>query len=318
MKCQMKALVVLAAILAACANIAPPLPRAPLGEARFPITAIYPTTDGPSLFQAGDSQISVALDAVVVRNGPGSWTHDAYWDEYQFRIRSPSGQLRLTRISLLDANDRRIASSATRRELAAATDEYGYLKSIAGDVTVGVVAGAAMTAAAFVPVVGHLAIASAAAHLVSVNARVDLGLKLKQTTLPAAIGVDDTPVVAFFPVAQPSAIEFFYLDGNEEKRLRIATHLALSGMHHLVDYRPPAQFPIEAVRFGLEQGYVKAKLNIDSNGNVARVDIVRTSSPVFVDEARSVFAKYKYPSGGDGRTTEELVAFNRMNRNAAR
>jgi hypothetical protein len=136
-------------------------------------------------------------------------------------------------------------------------------------------------------------------------------LKRRQTILPAKIDQAYTPLVAFFPIVPwPSAIEISYRDGDAEGRLTIATRSLLAETH---PYRQPApQYPALALHRGIEEGFVKANLSIDAEGDVTRVDIVETSSSVFVQEAKVTLANYKYPPGAEARTVQEVIRFKRF------
>jgi len=43
------------------------------------------------LVTASDQTLSVALDWVIVRDGPGTWAKNSDWDEYLLRVRNQSG-----------------------------------------------------------------------------------------------------------------------------------------------------------------------------------------------------------------------------------
>ena len=93
----------------------------------------HPPGGASPLLETSDARIAVALDAVVVRNAPGSWERNAAWDEYRFRVRSISGaDLRLVRITLFDAQGQAVESSAEVRALNAATAEVQKRYDAAG------------------------------------------------------------------------------------------------------------------------------------------------------------------------------------------
>ena len=210
-----------------------------------------PIETGTPLVQQADARVVVVLDHVVIRNGPGSWADDAAWDEYRFRLWSPSGdELRLTRITLIDALGDAVESTADRGGLIDATDEVekryhasgkvvrsesgGGWKLAAGGATAtavgglwgasmggGMISSAALVAPA-AAVVGVAFFAGAGVVKIVRDTRVASQLERRQTRLPLAIRADDTSVVAFFPIVPlPSAVELSYLDAGAEKRMRV-------------------------------------------------------------------------------------------------
>src|SRR6266849_3561433 len=51
-----------------------------------------PLESSAPLAEAKDERIRVAIDTVILRNGPGAWARDAEWDEYLIRIRALSDE----------------------------------------------------------------------------------------------------------------------------------------------------------------------------------------------------------------------------------
>jgi hypothetical protein len=213
---------------------------------------IQPLETSSSLVQQDDARVAVVLDHVVIRNGAGAWADDAAWDEYRFRLRSRSGdEVRLVRITLVDALGEAVESSADRGRLIDTTDEIekryqasgklvrsesgGEWKLAAGSATAVAIGGAwgaslgggliSSTAVAGIGagVVGVAFLAGAGVVKVVRDARVASQLESRQTLLPVLLGIEDTRVVAFFPIVPlPSAVEVFYLAGNAEHRIRFA------------------------------------------------------------------------------------------------
>lgn len=76
--------------------------------------------------------------------------------------------------------------------------------------------------------------------------------------------------------------------------------------------RAAPDFPREAVRSGVESGTVRARLTIDSGGNVTNVQIVEARpARVFDRTVRETLSKWKFNTGADGRTYDTEVEFKR-------
>jgi hypothetical protein len=263
-----------------------------------------PLQSSKPLAAASDSQLGVTLQLVVVRNGPGSWVRDAYWDEYRFRVHSASGdEVRLERIIVYDALGRAIETGSTLGELVHATRaiDARYDTSVR-DTAFAVVLGIAS--------LGRMVFLPSPVH----DSRIEAQIDQRQTVFPVPIGPSESEVVAFFPIVTlASAVELFYEVRGSARSVRMETKDALLLAHRLMDYRPRPVFPSEASRHGIDEGEVTALLSIDANGDVSHVQVVQRSSPVFVDEAKHSFASYKYPPGAE-RTVTEVIKFNRRER----
>lgn len=305
------------------------------------LTREAPLLEGgkPPLAEAGDSRVAVALDTVVVRNGPQSWASEANWDEYRLRIRSLSGdELRLARITVFDALGHAVESSADRGGLIDATREVERRYEASGELVragaggewklaggaaaasaVGGLLGAASAPAAFTGIAATAgALTVGAAFVVGVgvvkivnNAQISTQLERRQTPLPAVIGAHDLVVAAFFPIVSlPTAIELSYVDHGVERRVRIETRTALAQIHvpRVVEIvrRPEPRFPAEAARLRIEKGWVRAVLTIDGKGDVSDVTIVDATSPEFIDEAKRTFRTYSYKPGEAGSVDETM------------
>ena len=294
-KCGM-GLAIVATVLAGCA------------------TTVARTPD--PLLQADDRCLAVILDAVIVRNGPGSWTADAHWDEYRLRMRSaPTCNPRVTRVRLFDALGRPVESTAGRTALVQASDEIEeeYWKNKMYVEQRGSDAGKYLASAMFHPFGIFLAPVVLAVGMTVTPAVHDYQLTRRQTTLPASVGSDAVPMVAFFPIVpRPRTVEVSYVDDGRERRIAIAAQGALSGLHG-PDVKPMAQYPAEAARRGIDEGYVTATLSVSADGDVMRVEIFAASSPVFVEEAKRTLALYKYDTGEEGRVIKETLRFKRTN-----
>jgi hypothetical protein len=278
-----------------------------------------PDVRAPSpLLEARDACLAVSVDAVIVPNSFYSWTRNAYWDEYRMRVRAAGNcDPRISRIRLFDALGRPIESSADRGALVDASEaiEEEYLKnkvpvSLLGPNTTAKIV--LVSVAVLVNPVGAIINAPfVIADTLAKNAQVSSELGSRQTRLPVAVDGSNGRVVAFFPrVPHPSALEISYIDGDDVRSITIPTHVPLYSLHG-PEPRPQVYFPAEAARRGFYEGHVKARLSVDTQGAVSRVDIIEASSPFFVQEATRTFAIYKYGPGDDERAFEEVIHFTR-------
>ncbi len=74
--------------------------------------------------------------------------------------------------------------------------------------------------------------------------------------------------------------------------------------------RVDPEFPREALQAGADKGVIKARLTLDGNGNVTRVEIVEANPRRLFD--RSVvraLSAWKFNEGPAGRTYEQEIAF---------
>jgi protein TonB len=70
------------------------------------------------------------------------------------------------------------------------------------------------------------------------------------------------------------------------------------------------EFPRAARRAGVERGVVTARMTLDSDGNVTRVDIVQSEPRrVFDDAVTQALSQWRYPDGRSGRVVEIEVGF---------
>ncbi|UXI68159.1 hypothetical protein [Tahibacter amnicola] len=74
----------------------------------------------PAVFgTASTEEVSLRIDHVVWRNGPGSWSRKAYWDEYRVSVENHTDMpLRIEGVSLVDPLGTTVAATSERRELA--------------------------------------------------------------------------------------------------------------------------------------------------------------------------------------------------------
>ena len=72
------------------------------------------------------------------------------------------------------------------------------------------------------------------------------------------------------------------------------------------------EFPREALVAGASAGLVRARMTIDSSGEVTRVEILDANPRRVFDRAVvKTLSQWKFTSGGDGRSKEIEIAFKR-------
>jgi TonB family protein len=75
-------------------------------------------------------------------------------------------------------------------------------------------------------------------------------------------------------------------------------------------HRVEPEFPRAALKAGTERGAVTARMTLDSDGNVTRVDIVQSDPRRLFDQAVvQALSQWRYPEGRSGRVVEVEVGF---------
>ena len=224
-----------------------------------------------AIASAADVRLSARIDAVIVRDGPGSWSKNADWDEYLLHVHATSGwSLDITRVVVVDSLGKRHKPRAYMKELADESKEIasryededldvtanagaalfwtGYFvggaSAAAGLATLGT-AGAASGAAA-----GGLLVApvlmTAGVVVAAQEYQVQREIDRRNTLLPLTLAAQqDLPATLYFPIApSPQRVEVTYTDPAGEHVLAIETVTALAGLHLLPrDGGPPAGAP---------------------------------------------------------------------------
>jgi len=213
------------------------------------------------LAAASDEELSVTLDWVIVRDGPGAWSRKADWDEYLLRVRNDSDQpVRITRLIVVDSLDMPTQSIAGRKQLVKSSKKTARrykksgikVKAGSGRGTLGVAAvtaggaaiGAATATGGFMGGAGLGAAAGATLVLAPVLAvggvvrgvnqsKVNKQIELRQTELPLnLVAGEELAVDMFFPIApSPKMVELTYEDTAGAHRIVIDTSSALDGLH---------------------------------------------------------------------------------------
>ena len=81
-----------------------------------------PLAVGQSLSAASDEHLSVTLDWVIVRDGPGAWAKNVDWDQYLIRVKNLNGDsLQVTSITVMDSLGTSIDIGESRKLLVKGT-----------------------------------------------------------------------------------------------------------------------------------------------------------------------------------------------------
>ncbi len=76
--------------------------------------------------------------------------------------------------------------------------------------------------------------------------------------------------------------------------------------------REAPNFPREAVKAGIDEGTVHARMSIDASGNVTNVQIVEARPPRIFDRAvRETLGHWKFNGGADARSYDTEIEFRR-------
>jgi hypothetical protein len=214
------------------------------------------------LAAASDQTLSVMLDWVIVRDGPGTWARKADWDEYLLRVRNDSDQpIRVSRLIVIDSLDVPAESQPGRKQLVKSSKKTARrykktgikVKAGSGRGTLGVAAvtaGGAAIGAATATTGGILggagwgAIGGATFVLAPVLAvggvvrgvnqsKVNKQIELRQTAIPLDLAArEEQALDIFFPIApSPTKVELTYADTSGERRLVIDIRTVLNGLH---------------------------------------------------------------------------------------
>ena len=230
-----------------------------------------PVQDTGAVAYAADDRVAATIDAVIVRDGPGSWVKNAEWDEYLLRVRATSREpVEIVGVVVVDSLGTPLKPQGSRSALVDASERtakrykdsgievhaglragtlLGASAVAAGaGLATGYAAAAAYSAAAATAAVGMLAMAPVLAVAGAVrgvqNHNVDEEIKRRRTPLPLSLAAEEERRVdTFFPFAPaPERVEVKYRDASGEHVLAIDTRAALAGLHLLpADWTRPSQ-----------------------------------------------------------------------------
>ncbi len=212
-----------------------------------------------ALATTSDAQLSVTLDWVIYRDGPGTWAKNVDWDEYLIRVEHlGDADIKIKSINITDSLHNLIAPGATRKELVKGTKQtkkrykdYG-LKVKAGAsagtiLAAGAVTAMAVSGAGAAAVYGGTAVAAGAATGVLLlpvlavggvvrgvnNSKVNNEIERRQSHFPMALlAGEEKSLDVFYPLApSPRQVVLTYSDSDGEHTLIVDTLDALHGLH---------------------------------------------------------------------------------------
>ncbi len=208
---------------------------------------------------ASDGALSARLDWVIVRDGPGTWSRNADWDEYLLQVQNrSSGALTITAARLEDSSgfvndsigDRKALVKATRSTAKRYDDEGIKVKAGAGAgsmVLAGTAAGAAgLTLGAAVAYGSSAAAAGALGAILAAPVIIGGGfvrasntnkvhqeIVRRHTDFPFVLGTGEGQAMdVFFPISpSPQRLVLTYQIYGREGELVIDTSVSLGGLH---------------------------------------------------------------------------------------
>ena len=208
--------------------------------------------------------LAVVLEWVIVRDGPGTWSKNADWDEHLFRVHNvSSSDVTIESVVIYDSLETMVVSGADRKQLIkgskAASKRYeteglevkaglgaaglaasGAAAYVGGSyLAVATLTGAAGTGAGTAVVALGAAFVAAPALLVggmirgSNNNSVGQEIANRQTSLPLRLSAgEEVPLDLFFPLSpSPVKVEINYSDAAGSHVLILDTKAALDGLH---------------------------------------------------------------------------------------
>jgi len=213
------------------------------------------------LATASDRHLSVTLDWVIVRDGPGTWAKNVDWDEYLLRVQNlGDDSIRVTNITVLDSLGTRIETGDSRKQLVKGTKKTkrrykGEGLKVKAGVSAGTLLAAGAVTAVTVASVGGAVVLGGSALAAGVatgvllvpvlavggvfrgvnNSKVNNQIESRQTLLPIELQDEvENSLHVFFPlVPSPRQLELTYVDLRGEHTLIVDTQAALEGLHLL-------------------------------------------------------------------------------------
>lgn len=210
------------------------------------------------LATAADENLSVTLDWVIFRDGPGTWAKNVDWDEYLIRVQNLGDDpLQVTGISVVDSLGTQIQPRDNRKDLVKGAKETKRRYKGEGLKVKAGFSGAALAGTGFVIAAGTSGLGTAAMAgggaatgaagvvlLVPVlavggivrgvnNSKVNNQIESRQTLLPVVLQFEEEKSLnIFFPLSpSPRQIQITYVDPEGEHTLIVDTQAALEGLH---------------------------------------------------------------------------------------
>ena len=234
---------------------------------------------------AANERVAATLDWVVIKDGPGTWASNAFWDEYRFRIANVTDvPISISQIQVIDSLNTTHVSIADREALldASRLTEARYAEHSldvqpgagAAGMTAATVLGStvAISAATYASATGTASAlgvstgvgASPAivtmAYVAPVlivggiihsanNAKVSEEIERRQTTLPVELQPGESRnIQVFFPVApSPQTVRVIYSAGDNTELLELDTGEVLAGLHY-GDPNRPSRRPVNGAQ----------------------------------------------------------------------
>ncbi len=222
---------------------------------------------GP-IASASDGHVRVTLDALIVRDGPGSWARNADWDEYRLTVENlAETPVLLDRMLVVDSFGLPTSGEASRRALVRASRDSlrrhddagldvragagsGSLLGTGAAVTalgVGTVSaagtgalisggtasvGGATAAASGLLIVGPVLITTGIVRGIN-NAKVNEQIEVRHTPLPLSVpAATATSLQLFFPIVpSPRHLLLSYRSGGVTRHIVVDTSSALDELH---------------------------------------------------------------------------------------
>ena len=223
---------------------------------------------------ATDARVSATLVWVTVKDGPGTWASNAFWDEYHVHVGNHSGgavsikqlqvidALQATHVPAADRDTLLYHSKQTEERFADRQLTVQPGKGTSGMVAAGVAGGtvalvatsyvttAAIASSAGFPTAGLSSVPAiaAAAYLAPVlivgsivhvanNSVVSDEIASRRSKMPIELATgEEVDLRVFFPVApSPRALHLIYNDGSATRVLKVDTSDVLSGLHFATD-----------------------------------------------------------------------------------
>jgi hypothetical protein len=210
--------------------------------------------------EATDWRVTATIENVIVRDGPGAWAKNAYWDEYRIRVSVAAGwPVEVTRIVVVDSLGERHKPQALLAELEKESKEtaeryetadlrvtaglgaagtywtgvaIGGASAAVGLATLGTTGVAAGAATAGAVVVAPVLMVAGLVGAVQEQA-VQNEINRRSAVFPVAMeGETERTLDVFFALAPaPGQVEVKYLDTAGEHVVMIDTRSALAGLH---------------------------------------------------------------------------------------
>ena len=213
-----------------------------------------------TIAEATDWRVTASIESVIVRDGPGAWAKNAFWDEYRIHVSVAAGwPVEVTRVVVVDSLGERHKPLALLAELEEESKETAkrYEEAdlqvtaglgAAGAYWTGVAIGGA-SAAVGLATLGTTGVAAGAATAGAVvvapvlmvaglvGAVQEMGVQneitRRSTVFPVAMeGETERTLDVFFALAPaPGQVEVKYRDTAGEHVVVIDTRSALAGLH---------------------------------------------------------------------------------------